>query len=500
VTAFKSKNEPNFPLEQAAWPAFVVDRGGSIRRANAAAVALLGPALEGDHTSLQAVLALEGHETTAEQFLANWERSMPAFQDLKFKTRGGQVTIQNTSICAFQRDQEKWFLFQLLREAPEGGTKGASLEASVAHKQKLDCAMQLARTVAHDFNNALTSILGYTSLVLARIEPQSPWRSTLLQVEKAAERAGEVAQQLAAFTRPERDSSLLAPANLNTVLRRVIDTFRQTRADLTWQVELEPQLYAVRFDEAKVQQAFIKILENAVEAVGPDGKLGLKSRNLEIEAPLSERTVRLEPGNYVVVEVTDNGCGITPDVLPRVFEPFFTTKQGHRGLGLAWVYGIITNHRGGVTINSQPDSTEVRVYLPSDRRIVRERGEPARDAGGNQTILLVDDEETLLALGQTILSTYGYKVLVANSGAKALELLRDTSNEVRLVITDLVMPQMGGRELMEQIKRLRPNMPVLCTSGYDRSPRTDEHDLFLAKPYTSRELLLRVRQLLEDTR
>ena len=169
--------------------------------------------------------------------------------------------------------------------------------------------------------------------------------------------------------------------------------------------------------------------------------------------------MRLAAGAYVCVEISDNGCGIEPEVLPRVFEPFFTTKRGasHRGLGLAWVYGIVTNHGGGVAVSSQPGTgTSVRVYLPAEKRIVRDDGVTSGDLSGSQTILMVDDEDLLLTMGKTILSAYGYRVLTANGGQKALEILSQKDTSVDLVITDLVMPAMSGRELVEHIRKLSP--------------------------------------------
>jgi CheY-like chemotaxis protein len=183
-----------------------------------------------------------------------------------------------------------------------------------------------------------------------------------------------------------------------------------------------------------------------------------------------------------------------------VFEPFFTTKASHRGLGLTWVYGIITNHRGGVTVSSQPrQGACVRVYLPAERRVIKELGAGADELGGNQTILMVDDEESLLVLGQAILSSYGYRVLTANNGATALDLLAAHRDEIRLVITDLVMPQMSGRELIDKIKAVAPRLPVLCASGYVH-PRREHQDSYLPKPFTAQELLWRVKQMLEESK
>ena len=259
---------------------------------------------------------------------------------------------------------------------------------------------------------------------------------------------------------------------------------------MTWTLELDRKLFAAKFDEAKMQQAFMKIIENSLQAQRDRGRVTVLTRNLELAEPTQDRNAQLAAGAYVCVEISDNGCGIAPDVLSRVFEPFFTTKRraDHRGLGLAWVYGIVTNHGGGVAISSQPGvGTSVRVYLPAERRVVHDHGVASDDLNGNQTILIVDDEDLLLTMGKTILSAYGYRVLTANGGQKALEVLSRKDTTVDLVITDLVMPAMSGRELVEHIRRLSPGTRIICTSGYVWPAGQGSNGSYLQKPFTSRD-------------
>ncbi|MDW8308380.1 MAG: response regulator [Verrucomicrobiales bacterium] len=227
----------------------------------------------------------------------------------------------------------------------------------------------------------------------------------------------------------------------------------------------------------------------------------MQTRNVELSEPAQDCTARLAAGLYVCVEIADNGCGIEPDVMPRIFEPFFTTKKGtHRGLGLAWVYGILTNHGGAVAVSSVPGAgTSVRLYLPAERVIMRESAATEGDLTGHQTILLVDDEDLLLTMGETILSAYGYRVLTANSGAKALELISKAEKPIDLLITDLVMPLMSGRELVEQVRRLSPETRVITTSGYVWPGDQPEQATYLQKPFTTQELLMKVKQVLGST-
>ena len=505
------KSDVSFLLESAAWPAFMVEAGGTIRFANQAALAFFGPKLEGEGLSLSALWA-EPRETV-EQFLAHWERAPATVIPIKYHGKGGTVAVFATYICSV-RDVQKRYIFQLISQGSQpAGTPGASAASAnasdagkvaaqdaVVHKQKLDCALQLTRTVALDYNNVLTGILGHTSLLLANMEASHPWRASLLEVEKAAEKAAEITHHLATFSRQEKEERAHATGNLNSALRRVVEGFQKTRPEgIEWALQFENHLYSVKFDEAKVQQAFVKIMENAVEAASEICRISVTTRNLDITEPTQDRTAQLTPGPYVCIDIADFGRGIEPESLPRVFEPFFTTKEGHRGLGLAWVYGIITNHRGGVAVSSEAgQGTSVRVYLPASRRIIAETALLKADAGGKHTSLMVDDEDLLLTMGQTILSAFGYQVMTANSGAKALELIAHARAPIDLVITDLVMPQMSGRELIEQLHLRLPGVPILCTTGFVRPGAGSDHENYLAKPFTSQELLRRVKRLLES--
>ncbi len=497
-----------FVLENAGWPALLVDGSGTIHRATQAAVKIFGPVLEGAAPRLSALWATE-NGSTAEQFLGQWERSPTT--SLKFRVKGGTVIPFPVAICSFSKDGQKFFVIQI-QPLPEASpapaapaaaadAKGQSAELNLVQKQKLECALQLARTVSLDFNNALTSIMGHTSLLLSQMEPNHPWRISLMEVEKSAAKAGEIANDLGAFSRQEKEPRGQTAGNLNSILQRSVEVLQKSQdGNIEWALQLERKLLATKFDEAKMQQAFVKVLENAVQAVGDSGQITIQSRNVDLQEPAQDRDLRLAAGTYVCVEVSDNGCGIASDVLPRIFEPFFTTKKegNHRGLGLAWVYGIVTNHGGGVAVSSQENAgTSVRIYLPAENKVARDSSVDSTNLNGNQTILMVDDEDLLLTMGQTVLSAYGYKVLTANSGQKALEIFsQSTTPPIDLVITDLVMPAMSGRELVEHIQQLAPHTRVLCTSGFVRPTNETASSFYLQKPFTSQDLLLKVKSAL----
>jgi two-component system cell cycle sensor histidine kinase/response regulator CckA len=492
------KSDVVFDLINAAWPALLVDGAGAILRANQMAQSLFGSSLAGESPMLASIWANDNC-ITAEKFLKDGETAIAPLTPLKMLIPGG-TRIFSASVGVHTRNDKRFLLLQLLPELSNSAVvKPVAGDNGLAHKQKLDCALQLARSVSLDFNNALTSILGYTSLLLSKAEEAHPWRRTLLEMEKSAAKAAEVAADLAAFSLQEKEARGQSAGNLNSILQRCVDFFKNSRKEPTaWTIQLDRKLFTAKFDEAKIQQAFMKILENAVEALKDSGHVTVQSKNVELSQATQDRNAKLAAGSYICVEISDSGCGIEPDVMPRIFEPFFTTKKGtHRGLGLAWVYGIVTNHGGGVAVSSRPGSgTSVRVYLPAEATFVKETVDATADLSGTQTILLVDDEDLLLRMGETILSSYGYRILTANSGQKALEIISEEKAPIDLLLTDLVMPLMSGRELVEQVQKISPKTRIVCTSGYVWPGNKQEQAAFLQKPFTTQELLMKVKQSL----
>jgi signal transduction histidine kinase len=509
--------DEEFLLQNADWPCLLVDIHGKVLRANRAAVRAFGSGIEGEKGNLGTIWSPQNRDS-AQAFLNVSPSAEPA--PVKFHLKSGLPGGFAVQLCATAG--QEICLLQLFRETSAGSAASvpntvtprveaaaagvaapAEMDPALAHKQKLDCALQLARSVALDFNNALTSILGHVSLLLGKTESGHLWRNSLVEIEKSAAKAAEIAGDLASFSRREKDPRVQVAGNLNTVLERTIEAFQSTLQEnkISVGLRLEGKLFTASFDEAKMQQGIAKILENAVESIKGAGKINVQTRNLELLEPMQDGTAKLAAGNYVCMEISDSGSGIAPDAMSRIFEPFFTTKGSrHRGLGLAWVYGIVTNHGGAVSVSSQPSGgTAVRLYLPANRGIVRAASAPPTDLTGNQTILLVDDEDLVLTMGQMVLSSFGYTVLTANSGQKALEILSNSKRKIDMVITDLVMPNMSGRELTEHILRATPGMRILSISGYVRSSDSQGTERYLQKPFTSQDLLRKVKQVLSET-
>ncbi|HEX3800676.1 MAG TPA: ATP-binding protein [Verrucomicrobiae bacterium] len=494
------KSDVVLGLQNASWPVLLVDGARTIHSANAMAAEVFGSNITGTANSLAAIWA-EDNANTPAHFLSFWQAAPSPTARMKLRGVAGVSVAYLACIATLAEGEQNFFLIQLLPDKAAAENKTAAMDAGQAHKQKLDCALQLARTVSLDFNNALTSILGHTSLVLSKMEPNNPWRQSLMEVEKSAAKAAEIANDLGAFSRNEKETRVQQSGNLNQLLQRNVEMFQSAKQEkeVSWALQLERKLHTAKFDEAKMQQALVKIMENAIESLGPGGRIIIQTKNLELTQPTQDRNAQLAAGTYICAEITDNGAGIEAEILPRIFEPFFTTKRGtkHRGLGLAWVYGIVTNHGGGVAVSSQPGvGTSVRVYLPSDKKFVADSSAGTGDLNGTETILIVDDEDLVLTMGQAILSHYGYRVLAANSGLKALEIFSQ-NQQIDLLITDLVMPNMSGRELVEQVRRVAPFTRIICSSGYVR-PVNEQPDSisYLQKPFTSRELLVKVKQAL----
>jgi two-component system, cell cycle sensor histidine kinase and response regulator CckA len=516
------KPEVVFGLEGAAWPALLLDTSCGILRANSSAMGVFGAAINSSAPNLSAIWVAE-NGGPPDQFFARWQSNPAPTANLSFKVASGATQKFTAAICIFGNQGQKWIVLQLLPaiESTVSAATPAISPISVAPaisspatppvtdasgvllKQKLDCALQLARTVSLDFNNALTSVLGHTSLLLSKAEAGHPWRHSLMEVEKSAARAAEIANELAVFSRQEKETRKTPPGNLNLVANRCVDFFRNGHgAKITWKMQPERDLFGARFDEAKVQQALTKILENAVEVVGlsGSGQIAVITRNVDLTEPTQDLNVRLAAGAYVCIEIADNGTGMDAEVLPRIFEPFFTTKgKTHRGLGLALVYGIITNHGGGVAVSSQPGAgASVRVYLPAEKNLARDSSSGDENLNGTEMILVVDDENLILTMAETILTEYGYRVLTAGSGQKAMAILSREDTKVDLIITDLVMPVMSGRELAERVRQIMPTAKILSTSGYVMPSDKQTGTAYLQKPFTSRELLAKVKQVIRS--
>jgi two-component system, cell cycle sensor histidine kinase and response regulator CckA len=384
----------------------------------------------------------------------------------------------------------------------------ARLEERLRHAQKMESVGQLAGGVAHDFNNMLTAIMGNIAMVRAELPDGHALCELLDEAASAAHAAENLTRQLLAFSRKQ----VIVPKvlNLNDVAERMRKMLaRVLGEDVSLRTALTHELETTRADPGQIEQILVNLAVNARDAMPGGGVLTLRTENVRLGAAQAAQ-LELQPGRFVLLAVQDDGTGMSDDVKARLFEPFFTTKGVGKGtgLGLSMVYGAVKQSGGGLEVLSGlGKGSEFRLYFPSAEPAT-EAAQPAprpKLARGTETILVVEDEQLVRSLARTILERQGYQVVACASGAEALIALADRVDApVDLLLTDLVMPGMSGRELAEQVVTERPSVRVLFTSGYSEDDglyqRVADHAAhFLAKPYSVHELASRVREVLDGS-
>ncbi|HEY1272689.1 MAG TPA: PAS domain S-box protein, partial [Terriglobales bacterium] len=385
-------------------------------------------------------------------------------------------------------------------------TERRQLEEQLRQSQKMEAVGQLAGGVAHDFNNLLTVIQGNSQLLLEKLEEADPGRAGLEQIRKAADRAASLTSQLLAFSRKQVVAFRIL--DLNTVLSGAAQLLKRLLGE---QIELAlvpgKDLGRIKADPGQIEQVIMNLALNARDAMHGSGRLILETSNVELDGGYRDQHVQLDPGKYVMLAVSDTGQGIPADALPHIFEPFFTTKPAGKGtgLGLSTVYGIVKQSNGYIWAYSEPQKgTTFKVYLPRVDQAVEAPAAPpamAPTLGGSETILLVEDEDGVRALITLFLERNGYNVFAARNAEDALSLCERSQDTMHLLLTDLVLPKMGGRELAEQVTAARPNIKTLFISGYTddavlRHGVLASRAAFLQKPFSMEVLLQKVREVL----
>ena len=384
-------------------------------------------------------------------------------------------------------------------------TARKTLEDRLAQAQKMEAVGRLAGGVAHDFNNLLTVIFGSADLLLDTLEPGHPAQANAEEIRRAAERAAMLTRQLLAFSR--RQVLETRVEDLNQV---VSDSVRMLRRLIGEDVELVTALEArrpnVKVDPVQITQVVLNLAINARDAMPYGGTLTVRTGETTLDAGYAATHPGVTPGDYATISVSDTGHGILPDVLPHIFEPFFTTKPpGHgTGLGLATSYGIVQQSGGHISLTSEPDhGTTFFVHLPLVSGEAGAVASPPGEApGGHETLLVVEDDPMVRAIAARSLVAKGYRVLEASNGSEALTVAAAHAGPIHLLLTDIVMPQMGGIELAERLARVRPGTRVLLTSGYTEEPivlseAPGAESAFLPKPYVPETLTRRVREILD---
>jgi two-component system, cell cycle sensor histidine kinase and response regulator CckA len=488
-----------------------VDREGTISTTNAAFVRLFGRAVDGvpaRKLTLASLADADGAEALRKALDA---------------AISGQGLIEPVDI-AFEGDKERRVRLYLSPvERAEGESEAAiayaidmteqrALEMQIAQSQKMQAIGQLAGGIAHDFNNMLTAIIGFSDFLLMNHRPTDPAFQDIMNIKQNANRAAGLVRQLLAFSRqqtlrPERMQLGDVLSELSILLGRLLGE------NIELKLESGSDIWPVKADLHQFEQVIINLAVNARDAMPNGGKLVIRTANVTERESLALGQHRVPPGEYVLIEVSDTGTGMAPEVMQKIFEPFFSTKEVGRGtgLGLSTVYGIVKQTGGYIFAESElGQGTVMRVYLPRYVEVTGEaepvraplRREPPKDLTGRGTVLLVEDEDAVRSFAARALGQRGYRVLEATTGTEALELFTSHNGDVDLVVSDVVMPEMDGPTLMKHLRSERPDVKIIFISGYAedafRRNLSDKEDfMFLQKPFDLKELAAAVKAALQ---
>jgi two-component system cell cycle sensor histidine kinase/response regulator CckA len=474
---------------------FIVDDAGLIVDANPAATALTGHTLD------------QLRSTRLNEVLPEIDTVADDGSDGKIRTQSAPSVDKSARVLDIQTAR---FAPGVRVYTVRDLTKQRQLEEELAQSRKMDAIGQLAGGVAHDFNNLLTVIMSYSSLLLGDIETADPRRQDVQEISDAAERAAALTGQLLAFSRKQVMHT--RPISLNTVVSGVEKMLRRLIGeDIELKISLGDQMHLVNADPGQLEQVIINLAVNARDAMPNGGKLHITTSNAKLPPASRGKRADASANGHVMLAVEDTGIGMTRDIQQRIFEPFFTTKEQGKGtgLGLATVYGIVKQSGGEVQLHSEPmGGTMFRIFFPA--LATAAESEPAVSEGqsaprGDETVLIVEDDASLRALAARVLESSGYKVLLARNGIEALALCAGYEGTIDLVASDVVMPEMSGRPLVEKLAETRAETKVLFMSGYTdddvmRRGVLDGRTAFIQKPFTATQFATKVRDVLDQPR
>lgn len=414
---------------------------------------------------------------------------------------GSTITVRISGRAVSSADEPA----DVLEAIAEDVTDRRALEDQFRQAQKMEAVGRLAGGVAHDFNNLLMVVSGYAEVILAKLELDHPLREKALAIQQASDRATTLTRQLLAFSRKQLLELKVVDVNAIVAdMERLLRPLIGENVVLT--AKLAPEAGYMRADAGQLEQVLMNLVVNAKDAMPQGGKLTIRTQNLVVDESHRRGQMFIRPGNYVMLSVSDTGMGMDKETQSRIFEPFFTTKEKGKGtgLGLSTVYGIVKQSGGYVLVHSELGrGTTFHIYLPQVEGTTEKHAAPVAStaAGGTETILLVEDEESVRDLVRDTLEAKGYKVLTAENGEAGLTAAAGHLGKIDLVITDVVMPGMGGRELVQRIAKTRPETKVLYLSGYTEDSIISEGTIesgtaFLQKPFTLQNLSRKVREVL----
>jgi len=394
-----------------------------------------------------------------------------------------------------------------ITERKQAEKQRKKLETQLLHAQRMEAIGTLAGGIAHNFNNLLMGIQGYASLMLLNSDPSNPNYKMLKSIEKLVNSGSKLAKQLLGYARGGKYE--VKPIHLNRLVKETSNTFGTTRKEIKVHQKLAKNLFGIIADQGQIEQVLLNLYANAADAMSGSGDLFLKTMNVT-HKDMNGKLYKPKPGSYVSLTVRDTGVGMDKETIEHIFDPFFTTKglgQG-TGLGLASVYGIIKAHGGYIDVYSEKGhGTTFNIYLPaSEKGVIKEKEPPVKVLKGTETILLVDDEDMVLDVGEQMLKELGYNVLLARDGKEAIEIFGKAHNLASapdLVILDMIMPGIGGGEVYDRLEEIDSEIKVLLSSGYSINGEATKIlnrgcNGFIQKPFNMKQLSQEIRKILDN--
>jgi PAS domain S-box-containing protein len=491
-------------LHSSADPIILYDLEGRVQYINPAFTQIFGWTLEEIGSDEIPFVPESEQEPTESIFGGLLDKGTPCHGfETKRLTKDGYVL--DVSISASRYDDHEGSpsgVLVIIRDI----TERRKLQAQLERAQRMEAIGTLAGGVAHDFNNLLTGIQGRAYLMLLDVDETHPHHEHLKAIEESVQSAADLTKQLLGFARGGKYE--VKPTDLNDIVKKSADMFGRTKKEISIHQNLEESIWTVEADQGQIEQVLLNLYVNAWQAMPGGGDLYLETKNVFLDEHYT-RPYQVSPGHYVQVSVTDTGVGMDKETQQRIFDPFYTTKEMGRGtgLGLASVYGIIKNHEGFINVYSEAEQgSTFNVYLPvvgGEAEAAKTQPDQADLPRGKETVMLVDDEETVIDVGTKLLEMLGYSVITARGGKEALQLHQNNGHSIDLVVLDMIMPDMGGGETFDQLKAAQPDLKVLLSSGYSLNDQAKEIlsrgcDAFIQKPFNMQELSRKLREVLES--
>jgi two-component system cell cycle sensor histidine kinase/response regulator CckA len=430
--------------------------------------------------------------------------------EIKVKTTFGKDLFLDIHLVPIiiKNEPHLLIMFENITERKQAQIDKARLEEQYHQAQKMESVGRLAGGVAHDFNNALSVITGFTEMALGETDPAGQLHDDLNEISMAAKRAADITRQLMAFARKQKITPQVL--NLNDNVKNTLKMMRRLigeNIDLAWLPGAN--LWSVKTDPTQIDQILANLCVNARDAIEGVGKITIESENTSLTEDYCDTHPGFVPGEFVLLSVSDNGCGMNREILDNIFEPFYTTKDVDKGtgLGLATVYGIVKQNKGFINAYSEPDvGTTIKIYLSRHEtetaKIHGESKEKIPTSKG-ETILVVEDDPAILKIIQKILKRLDYTVLTSIAPEKTMEIVKEHTGKIHLLITDVIMPKMNGRDLAELLQSINPDLKCVFMSGYTADV-LDSHEIldkkmnFIQKPFSRKELAEIIRKVLDE--